>query len=46
MLQEIYADYILPEAEWDPDFDVTLKIDCNGLPKTQKISKKTMDEET
>jgi len=46
MLKEIYADYLLPESEWDPSFDVTLKIDCDGLPKTQKISKKTMDEDT
>ena len=46
MLKEIYADYLLPEAEWDTSFDVTLKIDCSNLPKTQKISKKTMDEDT
>lgn len=46
MLKEIYADYLLPESEWDSEFDVTLKIDCDGLPKTQKISKKTMDEDT
>lgn len=46
MLKEIYADYLLPESEWDHDFDVTLKIDCKGLPKTQKVSKKTMDEDT
>ena len=46
MLEEVYADYQLDEAEWDPDFDITLKIDCSGLPKTHKISKKNMDEET
>jgi len=46
MLNAIYADYLLPEAEWDPDFDLTLKIDCSNMPKTQKISKKNMDEET
>lgn len=31
MLKEIYANYLLPESEWDPDFDITLKIDCDGL---------------
>lgn len=46
MLDKIYTEYQLAEAEWDPDFDITLKIDCSNMPKTHKISKKNMDEET
>lgn len=46
MLNEMYADYQLAESEWDPDFDITLKVDCSNMPKTHKISKKNMDEET
>lgn len=45
MLEELYKDYLLPESEWDPDFDLTLRIDPGNLPKTQKV-KKSMDEET
>lgn len=45
MIESIYKDYTLPEGEWDPEFDVTLRIDPGDLPKTQKI-KKSMDEET
>jgi hypothetical protein len=43
MLQDIYKDYLLPESEWDQDFDLTLRIDLGTMPKTQKI-KKSMDE--
>lgn len=40
----MYKDYLIPESEWDPDYDVTLRIDLGAMPKTQKI-KKSMDEE-
>ena len=43
MLQDIYKDHVLPESEWDSDFDLSLKIDLGTMPKTQKI-KKSMDE--
>ena len=38
------SDYQIPAAEYLPDFDITLGIDCSKLPKTQKV-KKDMDEE-
>lgn len=44
MLAELYADHALPKDEWIPDWDVTLQVSTEGLPKTQKI-KKTMTEE-
>lgn len=45
MLAELYSEFLLDESQYDPDSDVTLKIDSGNLPKTQKVSKK-MDEET
>ena len=45
MIDSIYKDYVLAESEWDPEYDVTLRVDPGDLPKTQKI-KKSMDEET
>ena len=34
MLEDLYKDYLIPESEWDPDFDVTLRIDLGSMPKT------------
>jgi hypothetical protein len=34
MLEDLYKDYLIPESEWDPDFDVTLRIDLGNMPKT------------
>lgn len=45
MLESLYKEHILPESEFDPMFDISLKIDTNSIPKTQKV-KKSMDEET
>lgn len=44
MIQELYGNYMLEEKLWDPNYDITLKIDGGNLPKTQKV-KKTMTEE-
>ena len=44
MIQELYGNYMLEENLWDPNYDITLKIDGGNLPKTQKV-KKTMTEE-
>ena len=35
MLDELYADAQLPEGEWLPNYDVTLKIDAGGIAKTK-----------
>lgn len=43
MLEELYKEYIIPQSEALPDYDLTLGIDATKLPKTQKV-KKTMDE--
>ena len=43
MLEAKYKEFLLPEDEWDPDFDVTLGINLSELPKTKKV-KKTMDD--
>lgn len=45
MLESLYQEHMLPESEYDPLFDVSLKIDTTSIPKTQKV-KKSMDEET
>ena len=45
MLESLYKEHMLPESEYDPLFDVSLKIDTTSIPKTQKV-KKSMDEET
>jgi hypothetical protein len=45
MLKELYPEYMMDEAQYDPDYDITLKIEQGNMPKTQKV-KKTMDEET
>lgn len=37
MLEEEYKDYIIPEAEYDEGFDLTLSIDTGALPKTKKV---------
>ena len=44
MLEQEYAEFALPRAEWIPDWDVTLQISTEGFPKTQKV-KKSMTEE-
>ena len=37
MSQDMYKDILLPESEWDLDFDLTLRIDLGTKPKTQNI---------
>jgi|LakMenE01Jun11ns_1017448.scaffolds.fasta_scaffold9740945_2 hypothetical protein len=43
MLEKKYKEFMTDESNWDPDFDLTLVIDLNNMPKTKKV-KKTMDE--
>jgi hypothetical protein len=43
LLQNNYADFALPEDQWDPEFDVTLRIDLSEMPQTKKV-KKSMSE--
>jgi len=43
VLNKKYKEFMRPQNEWDPDFDLTLFIDLNSMPKTKKV-KKTMDE--
>ena len=43
MLEKKYNEFMTDESNWDPDFDLTLVIDLNNMPKTKKV-KKTMDE--
>ncbi len=34
MLKELYPEYMMDEAQYDPHFDLTLKIEQGNLPKT------------
>jgi|DEB19_MinimDraft_2_1074335.scaffolds.fasta_scaffold25736_2 hypothetical protein len=43
MLEAKYKEFLRPKSEWDPDFDLTLFIDLNEMPKTKKV-KKSMEE--
>lgn len=43
MLDELYKDNQVSKDDFNPNYDVTLRIDASGLGKTQKV-KKTMSE--
>lgn len=43
MLESEYKEFLLPEDEWDSEYDVTLGINLSNLPKTKKV-KKSMDD--
>ena len=45
MIDQCYKEFALPKSEYDPDYDVTIRISTAGMPKTQKV-KKSMDDET
>ena len=45
MLEERYKEHMIPQEEWDPDFDITLAISCEGLPQTKKVKKSMTEEE-
>lgn len=41
MLNELYKEYLLPESENIPNYDITLGIDISKLPKPTKVKKNT-----
>lgn len=45
LLEERYAQHMVPEEEWDPEFDITLRIDLSAMPQTKKVKKSMSDEE-
>ena len=44
MLEEEYKQFLIPQAEYDDGYDLTIKIDTSTFPQTQKISKKDTEE--
>lgn len=44
MIKELYPEFECPEAEYIPDFDITLKITKEGWPETSRV-KRDMDED-
>ncbi len=44
MLEEEYKNFLIPAAEFDDGYDLTIKIDTSAFPQTEKISKKDSED--
>ena len=44
MLEEEYKDFLVPNAEFEPGYDLTICIKTDSFPQTVKISKKDSEE--
>ena len=45
MLQEMYPEFVIDKSEYEPGFDLTLRIDTSEKVKTMKVDKSLSEEE-
>ena len=45
MLQEMYPEFVIDKSEFEPGFDLTLRIDTSEKLKTNKVDKSLSEED-